>query len=271
MDDARPPARTIDTGRFERAIAAWGPGARLGAPLGGGARNDVREVWIGPVRHVARWSPRPASAIAWELDLLAALARAGLHMPRPAPAPDGRLQVDGVTVISWLDGDAPATDADWRAVGTFLVRLHAVTRDWVQRPGFAGAADLLTGTLGGDIDLDVMPAAAVAICRAAWAALPAGPSSVVHGDPGAANVRLWRGDGGMIDWDEARVDLPLFDLVTLPLPRAEIARLAGQPLSAPALAAARRAALAWEVANGWIVEPAYARRCLDRLLAGDET
>ena len=270
MDDMTARSETVGADRFERAIAAWGRDARLGDSLGGGSRNDVREVWVGSVRHVARWSPRSAPALAWETDLLLDLARAGLHVPRPVSTPDGRTQVDGVTVVTWLDGDPPESRADWRAVGTTLAHLHTLTRERGQRPGFVAVTDLRTTTLGGDIDLDGMPADAVATCRAAWAALPPDPPAVVHGDPGAANVRLWRGQAGLIDWDEARVDLPLFDLVSLPLPRVDIARLTGQPLSGPGLAAARRAALAWEVANGWTVEPAYARRCLDRLLT-DET
>ncbi|MEJ7763171.1 MAG: phosphotransferase [Thermomicrobiales bacterium] len=205
------------------------------------------------------------------MGLLAALAGAGLRVPRPIPTPDGRLRVDGVILTTWLDGDPPASDADWRSVGTTLDRLHALGRDRGQRPGFASATDLLTTTRGGDIDLDGMPPDVVATCRLAWAALPAGLASVVHGDPGATNVRLWRGEAGLMDWDEARVDLPLLDLIALPLPRAEIARLAGYPHPAPTLAAAHRAALAWEVANGWTVEPAYTRRCLARLLASEAT
>lgn len=244
--------------RFANALSAHGTEASLRDRLSGGSRNDVREVRIAGQRYAARLSPRPAAAIAWELDLLARLAKNGLRVPLPVPARDGRLQVDGLVVFTWLDGDPPESNQDWRQVADYLDRLHALTTTWPQRPGFRGTRELLTEETGGDVRLDLMPPEAVSRCRDAWRPISIEPRAVVHSDPGAANIRITRAGAGLVDWDEARIDAPILDLAALPsssltvLPRR--------------LELARRAALAWEAANGWTVESDYARRCLAQLM-----
>ncbi len=75
---------------------------------------------------------------------------------------------------------------------------------------------------------------------------------MVHGDPGAANVRVSAAGIGLLDWDEARVDHPDLDLADLPLPGSR------DPV-------ARAAVAAWEAAAGWRLEPDYARRRLAEL------
>lgn len=62
---------------------------------------------------------------------------------------------------------------------------------------------------------------------------------------------------GLLDWDEARRDHTDLDLVELP----------GALLPPARQAVASRAAAAWEAANGWLVEPSYARRQLATLRA----
>lgn len=251
--------------RLETALAAWGPTASAGERLGGGFRNRVWAATVDGRRYAARRGNRPAAALAWELDLLDRLAGVGLRVPRPLPARDGRRAVDGLVLLSWLDGEPPATPRDWRAVAAALARLHALTRDplWPQRPGWAATADLLTATAGGDVDLARMPAGAVARCRDAWRPLAAEPRAVVHGDPGAPNLRIGAGgEVGILDWDEARVDAAILDLAELPLDRGDLPVDTSGPITPARLAAARRAADAWEAANGWTLEPAYARRRL---------
>ena len=167
----------------------------------------------------------------------------------------------------------PAASLDWEisllehlarsgvrvpAVAATLRRVHELTRGWPQRPGSASTRALLTDDRGGDVDLSVMPVEAVAACRQAWAALAGTPEAVVHGDPGPANIRITDEGIGLLDWDEARVDATDLDLAELP----------GADLPADRLAVARTAATAWEAANGWTVEPSYARRQLAMLLAG---
>lgn len=77
-------------------------------------------------------------------------------------------------------------------------------------------------------------------------------------DAGAANIRISPAGAGIIDWDEARIDASILNLAQLP-----VERLDG--VSPEHLAEVRTALDAWEAANGWLIEPDYARRRLARL------
>jgi Ser/Thr protein kinase RdoA (MazF antagonist) len=230
-------------------LSAWGPVTVVGR-LGGGHRNEVLELRRGDERLVCRVTRRSAAALSWELELMGFLRGHGFRVPEVVPADDGRPHVDGAVVQRWLPGRPPAA-SDWPAVAAELERLHALTVDYPQRPDFVSTADLLTVDRGGDVDLSTMPPEAVAACRAAWAALE-GPHTVVHGDPGEANVRVTDAGIGLLDWDEARVDHPDLDLADLPVP-------------GPRNRVGRAAVDAWEAACGWQLEPEYARRRLARL------
>lgn len=82
------------------------------------------------------------------------------------------------------------------------------------------------------------------------------PTAVVHGDPGADNIRIGPdGSVGLLDWDESRVDLIWHDLSNLGL----------QVLNDEEHRRAQRLSNAWEAANGWVLEPDYARRRLQLL------
>lgn len=248
------------TDRFEEQLRHWSPSALIEAPLPGGARNDIRAVRIGGRRYVARRSLRPDAAITWELDLLLHLKTCGLRVPGPLEARDGRFQVDGLVVLEWLDGEQPRTQRDWREAALALDRLHAATRTWPQRPGFASTAELLARNAGGDVDLTAMPEDVVTLVRAAWQPLLGLPTSVVHGDPHAGNIRISPEGTGFIDWDEARVDVSLLDLSDIPVdPERQV------PVEF--LELVRIAADAWETANSWVREPEYARRRLKLLMA----
>ena len=240
----------------EPALAAWGGDAAVLERLGGGSRNRVWAVRVGGCRRVARDSgaARSGAALDWELDLLQELAGAGFTVPVPVPARDGRRRVGGLVVLSWLDGEPPGHERAWRLVGDELARLHRHTAGRRQRPGFASTRELLTAERGGDVRLDRMPPEVVALCRAAWSRLACAPPAVVHGDPGPQNLRLQGDRVGLLDWDESRVDCPELDLAWLPLDRLGARQ---EP--------ARTAAEAWEVANGWTVEPAHAHRRLAEL------
>jgi Ser/Thr protein kinase RdoA (MazF antagonist) len=240
-------------------LDAWGPLTVVGR-LGGGNRNTVLELRRGAERLVARRTRRSVAALDWEVELLDHLAGHGLRVPTAVPAGDGRRHVAGTLVLTWLGG-RPPEPGEWPAVAATLRRLHELTTGWPQRPGFASTRQLLTAERGGDVDLATMPADAVADCRRAWARLAGAPEAVVHGDPGPANIRVDDAGIGLLDWDEARVDRTDLDLAELP----------GAELPPDRLAAARAAATAWEAANGWIVEPAYARRQLALLRAGADS
>jgi Ser/Thr protein kinase RdoA (MazF antagonist) len=238
------------------ALDAWDPDGVVLERLGGGHRNRVWAVRVGGRRGVARDSGpgRSGPALDWELDLLEELAGAGFTVPAPLPARDGRRRVGGLVVSTWLEGDPPRGERDWRLVADELARLHRLTAGRPQRPGFASTQELLTAERGGDVDLAAMPTEVVALCRAAWAALAGAPTAVVHGDPGPQNLRLAGSRVGLLDWDESRVDCPELDLAWLGVDRLGARR---EPV--------RTAAEAWEVANGWTVEPDHARRRLAEL------
>jgi Ser/Thr protein kinase RdoA (MazF antagonist) len=242
-------------GGMEELLALWGRAEVIG-PLGGGSRNTVLEVQIGQRRLAARWSRREPASLDWEIALLDLLAGHGLRVPLAVPALDGRRHIGGVVVQTWVEG-TPPRDRDWPAVAAALRAVHTLTAGWRQRPGFASTRELLTAGRGGDADLTQMPGDAVAACRRAWNALAGTPEAVVHGDPGPANIRIAGAGVGLLDWDEARVDHTDLDLAELP----------GSHLPPGRLAAARLAATAWEAANGWLVEPSYARRQLALLQA----
>lgn len=255
----RRPGNTAETERFRQYLRQWSATASVEAVLPGGARNDVRVVRIGGRRYVARQSSRAHPAIAWEVDLLLHLAMCGLRVPRPLEASDGRLYVDGFVVTEWIEGDPPQTQHDWKEAIMALERVHAATRGWPQRPGFASTLDLLRQDAGGDIDLSIMPDDVVALVRAAWKPLLGLETSVVHGDPHAGNIRISSDGVGLLDWDEARVDVSLLDLSDIPIDLDQ--------RTTRELEAIRIAGDAWETAGGWLREPVYARSRLQQLVA----
>ena len=123
----------------------------------------------------------------------------------------------------------------------------------------------MSGARGADVDLSAMPGDAVALVRECWQPLlqAAGQQErcVVHGDLGPGAMLIAGDRVGIIDWDEARVDVPAFDLAALHAAAGPgLVRVPG--LGDQQLA---DAALAWEAATCWSVEPAYARRCLHQL------
>jgi Ser/Thr protein kinase RdoA (MazF antagonist) len=236
------------------ALSRWGDAVRL-EPLSGGAGvNQVWSVRVDGRRAVARLGRRGDADLAWETDLLRHLDRAGMAVPVAIPATDGRLFADGLVVMTYVPGEPPSTEADWRRVAGTLRRLHELTRGRPQRPGWRSSTDFLHATTGTKVDLDAMPAEAVVRCRAAWARLAGRPTCVVHGDPNAGNVRLTADRVGLIDWDESHVDVPELDLA---LPH----NAAG--LDDDAYDVATQARAAWEAAACWDptgADPFAARR-----------
>ncbi|MEL6452963.1 MAG: phosphotransferase [Pseudomonadota bacterium] len=215
-------------------LGAWGL-TGTPVPLPGGHRNTVLRVGD----HVVKSTRRSEAAIAWLLPVLDAAEQAGLRAPRPLRSASGALVVDGWTCEACL----PGAPTDPTSIAAQMAAFHSLTQSQPQRPGFASAGALVMAHRGGDIDLTAMPPPLVARLRAAWAMLP-NDQTVVHGDLSRGNL-LTGADGGvtLVDWDEARVDHPGFDLAQL-----------GQhdPIQA-------RAAYAWEIACCWQIEPDRAR------------
>ena len=236
-------------------VSPW-PGVQLLEPLTGGQRN---EVWAGLLdgrRVVARRSRRSPDSLAWELDLLGSLAAHGVVVPEVVPAADGAPSVGGVVVQEWLDGRPPGTPDDWRLVAAELERIHTATAGTPQRPGCSVVTELGRRSTSVDADLARLPDDVATIVLDVFAEVAHAPVSLVHGDPGAPNIRI-RHDGavGLLDWDESRVDVTWHDLSDLGV----------QVLPDAEHALAQRLSNAWEAANAWVAEPEYARSRLSRL------
>lgn len=237
-----------------QALEQWGDDVTRIERLAGGVANQVWSVRVHGQLAVARLGERSDADLAWETDLLLHLDRAGLTVPVPLPTTSGRLFADGVVVMTYVEGGPPETEADWRRVADVLRRLHRLTRDWPQRPGWRSSTDLLGAEVGTKVDLGAMPAEAVARCRTAWARLDGHPTCVVHGDPNPGNIRLTTERVAMIDWDEAHVDVADLDLV-LPHDAAD--------LGDDAYDIASQASAAWEAAVCW--DDDHAREQLTRV------
>lgn len=241
MDTLQPGGSRTSSAGWE-ALGHWGDAARI-EPLAGGVANDVWSVRVRGRLAVARLGTRSDADLAWEAALLQHLHRQGLCVPVPIPATDGRLFADGLMVITYLEGGPPASEADWRRVAETLRRLHRLTKGWPQRPGWRSSGELVAADTGTRIDLRAMPPEGVARCRAAWARLAGRERCVVHGNPGnPGNIRVTADRVGLIDWDEAHVDVPDLDLA-LPY------NAAGLDDSARDIAA--QAPAAWEAAVCW--------------------
>ncbi|MBU2665319.1 phosphotransferase [Actinoplanes bogorensis] len=196
------------------ALSQWGDDAVRLERMTGGVANDVWRVRVGGRIAVGRLGTRDDADLAWETGLMQHLDRAGMAVPVPIPTVDGRLFVDGLTVMTFMEGGPPATPDDWRRVADTLRELHRLTAGRPQRPGWRSSADLLHAETGTKVDLGAMPAESVARVRAAWARLAGRPTSVVHGNPAnPGNVRVTAERVALIDWDEAHVDAPDLDLV----------------------------------------------------------
>jgi Ser/Thr protein kinase RdoA (MazF antagonist) len=224
------------------ALSHWGEDATRIEPLAGGVANDVWSLRLRGQRAVGRVGRRSDADLEWETGLLMHLDTEGMTVPIPIPALDGRLFVDGLVVMTYLEGEPPETEADWGRVADTLRHLHRLTQGWPQRPGWRSSTDLLHAETGTKIDLAAMPPEGVARCRAAWARLAGRQTCVVHGDPNPRNVLITADRVALIDWDEARLDVPDLDLV---LPH----NAAG--LEGAALDIASQASAAWEAAVCW--------------------
>jgi Ser/Thr protein kinase RdoA (MazF antagonist) len=233
------------------ALEAWGDDVARIEPLAGGAGvNDVWSVRVGGHLAVGRLGARSDADLAWETDLLLHLDREGLTVPVPIPTGDGRLFVEGLVVMTYVEGGPPETEADWHRVAHTLRHLHRSTQGWPQRPGWRSSIDLLQAETATRIDLGAMPVEGVARCRAAWARLTGRERCAVHGDPNPGNIRMTADRVALIDWDESHVDVPDLDLA---LPH----NAAGLDDDAYDIASQARAA--WEAAVCWDDEHAVER------------
>lgn len=235
---------------------SWWDSLKLDERIAEGNRN---EVWRGSIKGAvvaARRSRRAAQSLDWELDLINTLHNAGFRVPTVIETVDGRRHVDGVVVQHWLDGCAPESAQDWQQVATTLQRLHRHTKNYAQRPGSCAVSELTRTSVSGDADMRALPDDVASDVLAVFSLVMHLPVSVIHGDPMASNIRInTSGEVGLLDFDESRVDVAWHDL----------SNLGAQILDDVSHARALQLSDAWEAANGWIVEPDYARKRLESL------
>jgi len=230
-------------------LSAFGTIAAL-RPLTGGHRNRVWLVERGGVPLVAKSTARSEAALRWLGPVQAAARGAGFGVPGLIAAGDGRFAPQGWTLEPFAFGIAARAD-DLPRLGARIAAFHRGARAFGQRPGFVALPDLIGRDRGGDADLSLLPAPLAAAIRAAFAPFAGQAAQPVHGDLTASNLIHTAEGPALIDWDEARADLPFLDLIALRAPTpAEL-----------------RAQLAMEVATGWTREPAHARTLAASLLA----
>jgi Ser/Thr protein kinase RdoA (MazF antagonist) len=234
------------------ALTQWGDNVVRVEQLAGGVANDVWSVSIDGHLAVGRLGSRSDADLAWEAELLRFLDREDVGVPVPIPASDGRMFVNGLMVMRYLEGGPPETAADWERVAETLRRVHKLTQGWSQRPGWRSSTDLISFEEGTKVNLRAMPAEGVERCRAAWSQLVGRSTCVVHGNPNnPANILMTADQIALIDWDESHVDVPDLDLV-LPFNAAA--------LDDVRLDLAAQAFAAWEAAVCW--DDDYAKRRL---------
>ncbi len=237
-------------------VSPW-TGLEVIEPVTNGNRNAVWRGRIGDRAVAVRRARRSADSLEWELTLLEHLDTHGFRVPVAVPTDNGNPTADGLVVQTWLEGRPPSSNADWTAVADELRRLHTVTVHHRQRPDCCTVRELADHRRSVDADLDAMPSVVAERIVQVFEQFDGVPTSVVHGDPGADNIVIDdAGSVGLIDWDESRVDLIWHDLSNLGV----------QVLAGVDHRRAQRLSDAWEAANGWIDEPAYAARRFERLL-----
>lgn len=236
-------------------VSPW-RGLKLEHQIAEGNRN---EVWRGSLNDKpvsVRRSRRDDRSLNWELDLIDYLNTAGFKVPTVIESNDGRRHVDCTVVQHWLHGRAPDTDHDWQLVAVTLQRLHGATTTYPQRPDSCAVTQLTRSSVSGDADMSALPQDVANDVFNVFASVSKLPTSVIHGDPMAGNIRIDDSDVvGLLDFDESRVDVAWHDLSNLGV----------QILDDADHAQAARLSDAWEAANGWIIEPQYAQRRLEAL------
>lgn len=163
---------------------------------------------------------------------------AGFMVPDMIRATTGDFISQGWVLEPFVNG-RPALAHDVAGLHDQIAAFHRKGPSVPQRPGFQSVRALLAGARGCDIDLTALPPIVLAKCRDAWTNL-SGDETIIHADITPNNVIMTQSAPALIDWDEARVDLPMFDLP-------------------PVDDISRNARMAWEIACSWTIEPDYAK------------
>ncbi len=219
-------------------LAAIAAGFGLGTvrswrPISAGTINSNFEL----ISDTGRWFLRvnegkAVGDVAWEGELLAALAARGVPAPVPLPGPDGQpyLRHDGdlISVFAWRPGThraaADVSVADAAAVGEVIARIHVAGLELpaaMRRPSIYDHAHLRArfDSLRGHADPVLHDALRVLAAELEWledrAELRAAATcGVIHGDLFRDNV-LFDGDGhvvAVLDFEQASGGSLAYDL-----------------------------------------------------------
>jgi len=211
-------------------------GVTILGELAGGHRNRVFLAERNGQKLVAKTTRHSEAALQWLIPVLNAATRVGLCPPMLIPDEEGRYGTGQITIEPYVHG-APASRQDLFLLAPKVTRLHRTLSNHPQRPGyraFVGRA----------------PRKHLDHLQRKTDRLPKAGTTVIHGDLNCSNVVIGANGLSVIDWDEARVDHPSFDL----------------PLRNPAYQI-RLARHAREIVAGWHTEPAYARGLVRQITA----
>jgi Ser/Thr protein kinase RdoA (MazF antagonist) len=125
---------TPATGPSWKTLKQWGDDVTRIERLTGGVANDVWSVRVNGRLAVARLGTRSDADLAWETELLQYLDGEGLTVPLPIPTTAGRLFAEGLVVMTYVKGEPPESQADWRRVADTLAPVDA---GLVAAPGLA--------------------------------------------------------------------------------------------------------------------------------------
>ncbi|MCT4608426.1 MAG: aminoglycoside phosphotransferase family protein [Pelagimonas sp.] len=218
-------------------------------PLPRGYRNRVLLGQNQKHRVVFKTTCRSEDQLQWLDHLTDALGHSQIIAPIPTTTLTGLKTHRGWTAEPYITG-REICDTDRPQIIETIRIFHSASHAIAQRPGFAAIGNFTPETISGDIDLNTIPADLVHLCLATWKNLPGQPGCVIHGDLHSGNMRI--ADTGQLtlyDWDEAHRNTPDFDLCT---------RGGSSDI-------VEHAALAYEVAVCWHVEPERARTLAEDL------
>jgi hypothetical protein len=229
-------------------IERWNTTAEL-RPLLGGHRNLAYRTVGLDTDFVFKSTKRTPAGIAWLRQVHQVARQSGFVVPFLQHSSRGQLVEEGWTCETFIEGQYLPPEG-LSSLLPLITRFHEATERLPQRPGFRSSQELLIHAVGGDVSLDKMPRGLVSKCRDAWLAVADRHESVIHGDLNHSNtLRCLDGRIALIDWDECRRDLLLFDLG--PLREGDDRE--------------QSARIAWEVACSWLIEPEHARQVARRL------
>ncbi len=207
---------------LQRAVEAFSPGARLvsATPLEGGISATMFRLQVDLDGEVVTWvSRRPGpyrvrqnpDAAAAEFRLLSGLRALGLPCPRPLFVAAG--EAEPFCLLEFVEGRPvldPEDPLDYaRKVAEQLARIHTADPSGLELE--------VNDTVYGEPKPEPNEALRESEIRAAVAAYEPrrrrNPNRLLHGDPWPGNI-IWNlGDiSGVIDWEEACLGDPLFDL-----------------------------------------------------------